>query len=771
MARQPRRRLAAVLAALVLLALSPGAAAAPAPGDDPVPAWQQRLDQAAAALGRVPAGDADAVSRLAVDVSALRDEIAGWLARFPPAVESAEPWLPPAVPSGTVEDVAGEIGRLRAVLSRIASALQGGDPGAFYLGRVEITVTAAAETTPVGAAPIASTVIDSDAIAANDRSSLSGALALAPGVSLVRIGSRNETAVYVRGYDQRQVPLFIDGIPVYTPYDGYADFDRFTTFDVAEIRVSKGFASVLYGPNVLGGAINVVSRRPASRLEGRAGVAYGSGSSRTAHANVGSRMGSWYVHGTGSYLDADTFPLPGGFEPSPNQPAGDRTNAARQDAKFSVKLGWAPTAGSEHAVSYVMQRGEKGNPPYAGTDPAVRVRYWKWPYYDKDSLYLVSQSRLGALGYVKARAFYDRYTNALYSYDDATYTTQKRSSSFRSLYEDHAAGASAEWGHTLGRHVLRAAGHFKRDDHQDHNSGEPPKEFAGRTLSLGVEDTIALSPRLSLVAGLGADWQATTKAQDYQKGKVIDLTESCSGDACGNASGFNPQVGLFHALPSGLARVTLSRKTRMPTLNNRYSYKMGTAIPNPSLDPEQSLLVEAGYDGALGARTTFQAAVFYGRITDLIQSVVIAPNLSQMRNIGRVAQAGVEAGVRTRLPRGVVLSATYTFLDRDNLSDPDVRLVETPSHRAAVSATVPVFPPFSLSGFVQFEADRLAQNQSGRYLDAPSFAEVSVKGVWTVRGRLDLEASVHNLFDADYWIADGYPEPGRTVLVGARWRF
>lgn len=765
------RRFPAALAALLFLFPAVSAPVLAGPADDPVSAWQQRLDRASATLGRAPAADRDAVARLAVDVAALRDEIATWLAQFPPAIESAEPWLPPAAPLTTVEDVAGEIGRLRAVLTRIQSALQGGDPGAFYLGRVEVTVTASAAETSAGAAPIASTVIDSETIAASDRFSLSGALALAPGVSLVRIGSRNETAVYVRGYDQRQVPLFIDGIPVYTPYDGYADFERFTTYDVAEVRVSKGFASVLYGPNVLGGAINVVSRRPAARLEGRIGLAYASGTARTAYANVGSRFGQWYTHVTGSSQDADTFPLPGGFSPTPNQPAGNRLNAARQDGKFSVKLGWTPAAGSEYAVSYVMQRGEKGNPPYAGTDPDVRIRYWKWPYYDKDSVYLVSQSQLGALGYLKARVFYDRYANALYSYDDATYTTQRRSSSFRSLYEDHAAGASAEWGRTIGRHVLKAAGYFKNDDHQDHNSGEPPKEFGGRTVSLGVEDTVALTPRLSLVAGLGVDWQTTTKAQDYQNGTIIDLTESCSGDACGNTRGVNPQVGLFHALPSGLGRLTVSRKTRLPTLSNRYSYKMGTAIPNPALDPEQSLMIEAGYDGALGSRATVQAAVFYGRITDLIQSVVIAPNLSQMRNIGRVSQKGFEAGVRTRLGHGVLFSANYTFLDRDNLSDPDVRLVETPRHKATVSANVPVLPQFAVTSFAQFEADRLTQNHAGRYMDAPAFAEVSLKGVWTVRRQLDLEASVHNLFDADYWIADGYPEPGRTFLVGARWKF
>ena len=31
---------------------------------------------------------------------------------------------------------------------------------------------------------------------------------------------RNEKTLTVRGFDSRQVPLFIDGIPVYVPYDG-----------------------------------------------------------------------------------------------------------------------------------------------------------------------------------------------------------------------------------------------------------------------------------------------------------------------------------------------------------------------------------------------------------------------------------------------------------------------------------------------------------------------------------------------------------------------
>ncbi|MDO4225534.1 MAG: Plug domain-containing protein, partial [Bergeyella zoohelcum] len=49
----------------------------------------------------------------------------------------------------------------------------------------------------------------------------------------------DEKGIALRGFDARQTPLFIDGIPVYVPYDGYVDFNRFTTADLAAIEVSK----------------------------------------------------------------------------------------------------------------------------------------------------------------------------------------------------------------------------------------------------------------------------------------------------------------------------------------------------------------------------------------------------------------------------------------------------------------------------------------------------------------------------------------------------
>ena len=64
--------------------------------------------------------------------------------------------------------------------------------------------------------------------------------------------------------------------------------------------------------------------------------------------------------------------------------------------------------------------------------------------------------------------FYDVYDNAFYAYDDGTFTTQKKSSSFKSLYHDNTIGGSLEWGAAIGtRQTVRAAFHLKNDYHQE----------------------------------------------------------------------------------------------------------------------------------------------------------------------------------------------------------------------------------------------------------------------------------------------------------------
>src|SRR5690606_18258895 len=133
------------------------------------------------------------------------------------------------------------------------------DDTRFDLGAIEV-IEVTGEKEAGWNEPISAT-IELDEIRLLERHDVADAASLLPGVTIQNIGGRSERLLFVRGFNSRQVPLFIDGIPVYVPYDGNVDLGRFTTFDVAEISVTKAFTSMLYGANTLGGSINLVSRR------------------------------------------------------------------------------------------------------------------------------------------------------------------------------------------------------------------------------------------------------------------------------------------------------------------------------------------------------------------------------------------------------------------------------------------------------------------------------------------------------------------------------
>ncbi|MGC2165494.1 MAG: TonB-dependent receptor plug domain-containing protein, partial [Gallionella sp.] len=288
----------------------------------------------------------------------------------------------------------------------------------FTLGEVTVTATRP-QVGEIGADQVSSVVTQKDMQQFN-RSNVGDALNLLSGVTLTNSGMRNEKMIYVRGFDARQVPLFIDGIPIYVPYDGYVDLNRFTTADLSSIQVSKGFSSVSYGPNTLGGAINLLSRKPKQRFEGDAMVGFASGNERQAQANVGTNQGLWYLQAGTSYLKSDSYPLSSSFTPTATEDGGARNNSSRKDDKISLKVGLTPNASDEYALSYYKQHGEKGQPP--STIPAT-ARYWKWPFWDKESLYFLSNTALGDKEKLKVRLYLDKYGNGLDIYANATYPT------------------------------------------------------------------------------------------------------------------------------------------------------------------------------------------------------------------------------------------------------------------------------------------------------------------------------------------------------------
>src|SRR6185312_1539679 len=113
-------------------------------------------------------------------------------------------------------------------------------------------------------------------------------------------GARNETDIWIRGFDRWRVPLYQDGIPVYLAYDDRIDFSRFSTIDLASIQISKGFASVIDGPGAMGGSVNLVSRVATQPFEAEARYqdtldSRGSHMESIANVFLGTRQANWFI--------------------------------------------------------------------------------------------------------------------------------------------------------------------------------------------------------------------------------------------------------------------------------------------------------------------------------------------------------------------------------------------------------------------------------------------------------------------------------------------
>ncbi|MGX9783346.1 TonB-dependent receptor plug domain-containing protein [Janthinobacterium lividum] len=594
-----------------------------------------------------------------------------------------------------------------------------------------------------------------------NRDNVGDALNLLSGVSL-STNARNEKTVAIRGFDSRQVPLYIDGIPVYVPYDGYVDFNRFTTSDLAAIQVAKGFSSVAYGANTLGGAINLVSRKPSARMEGDTSIGFGSGSERQVSANVGTNQGLWYLQAGVSYIDSDGFPLSSDFRPTATEDGGTRNNAYRKDHKFSFKVGYTPVGGDEYALSYYKQHGEKGQPP--STNP-VGARYWQWPYWNKESVYFVSQTRLGDAERLKLRLYHDSYDNEITSYTNGSYATLKTSgqgsvSGGRSIYNDRTNGGAVELeSFRLAAHSLRFVASYKADEHQELDAkGVRTTWYKDALWTLGAEDSIALNAATEL--SLGVSRNALRPDTVYSAGNAYTLPE--------NQSATDIQAGLFHKMgPEAKVYATVARKSRLPTLKDRYSQRLGTYIENPNLRAEEALNYEVGYQASVRG-LALDAALFYSDVKDKIQSVAnVAGVRAQMQNAGRAHISGAELGLRGSAGAWLDFGGNYTYTEMKNVSDRAIRLTDVPRHKLTAHAV--------LHAARQLDVVAIAEANSGRWvsntLELGGFATVNLKAVYRPLPALTLEAGVSNLADRNYALADGFPSAGRTWLANAQYQF
>jgi iron complex outermembrane receptor protein len=600
------------------------------------------------------------------------------------------------------------------------------------------------------------------------------ALNFISGVNSSISGDRNEQTVFVNGFDLRQVPLLLDGIPIYVPFDGYVDLGRFTTFDLAAISVQKGLSSVTAGPNALGGAINLISNKPSHKLEvsGLQGV-FNNGF--RSYFNIGQAYSKFYWMGSYSRYERSSYPLSKDYQGNMFEDGGKRNNSFNRDQRVNLKFGFTPNKRQEHAINYMWQRGVKGNPSYSGSDSLNprfdKPRYWYWPFWNKTSIYYLGRSYFENLGVLNVRLFYDQFNNKLQSFDDYTLSSQTKRYAFNSTYLDHTAGAIASLKHTIKNNRITLSGQYKYDEHNEKDEDDPWRSMSDLTAFIGGEDRIKLGDRSNVLLSASYSWRQSNVAQD-----VLNPDGSFSSFQPNKSDAINYGINFHQALSDQLNLSAVFAKTsRFATIKDRYSYRLGTALPNPSLEAETSTNLELAIGGSI-KDWQFNVSIFNSWINNSLQQVerVLFDSsssrwLSQQQNVGRAQFYGINLDLEKRFKNGLIFKSNYSFIERESLSQENFNFTFVPKHSANI-----VLRYDNLKSRLNLQAILRLQGESystsygtvnNGFFIADLQAEYEVSDVFS------LQASAQNILDVNYSLAEGFPEPGRTLHFTLLWNW
>ncbi len=684
----------------------------------------------------------------------------------------------------------------------VATPAFAADKDVYTLGELVVTAKTAAGETVGGA------VIDGDTLQAYDKQTVDQALALMPGTNASNTGgSRNERLVYVRGFDRFQTTISIDGVRIFLPADNRIDFARFLTADLSEIQVSKGYVSVLDGPGGLGGAINLVTVKPSEpfEAEGQAAMTFDRKGGKDGYllsARIGGKVGNFYWQASGADNRRDHFTLSDNFKPTALEDGGVRDHSNSTDWRYNLKVGWQPNDTDEYSINYTKSAGQK-NAPYSVSD-AANARFWSWPYWNLDSVAFLSRTQFGDSMTLKTRLYRNGFDNLLSAFDSAAQTTQSLPRAFNSYYNDRATGGNVELDWAINpTSRLKGVFYVRQDVHHEHQDGftrtpatgspsvnslyrEPIQTDDERTYSAAAEYSTALNDRLDLVVGASYDWTDLREANDVN----VVVTGSTIATSVISFLPVNYPLRDNHAF-NGQAALTwkvsddtrlhasISDRSRFPTIFERFSSRMGTAIPNPNVDPERATNYEVGGDTKLGANTTLSGAVFYSDVRDaLIQIPVVVPGfgtVNQTKNAGDGTYYGFEASLAQAVNSTFDWGGNLTYIHR-KLTDPTnaaFRPQGVPDWKAFAYANWRPLPKLTVRPNLEYADQRWTVTTATplAYYKTGSYLLVNLSADYDLTDKLRLTVAGQNLGDRNYQLTDGFPEAGRTFYLAIRARY
>lgn len=561
------------------------------------------------------------------------------------------------------------------------------------------------------------TVIERADIERAQARTLDELLAGVAGVSLARQGGLGQpTSLYLRGGESDHVLWMIDGVRIGSVTTGIPALQDLPLDTVERIEVVRGARSSLYGPDAMGGVIQIFTRRGAAAGT-TARVTVGSHGTRQLGAGLGLGSSTTWADLQLSHLETDginaclglPFPPGGGcFTAEPDRDPYRNT---------SVNLAAGHRFSGGASVEFFVQR-------------AVAEVSFDSTFLNQSDL--VNQAA-GVTWRIEPVANWRSTINLGRSQDQST--SFRAANTTRSVFD--SSRDSLSWQNELqglGGEIMIGVDLLR--DRVDRSSVR---------YTSSSRDNRAFFAQYALSSG----------AQSLALAARLDDNEQFGSNATGSfAWGWRIGQGLQ-------AYASVGNAFKAPSFNELYY----PGFSNPRLAPEKALTAEVGIKQVL-ASGRWSLSAYRSQIDDLI-AFDVATFLPQ--NVAEARLRGVEGAAQWRLGSWR-LSQSLAWLSAEDRSAGALRTRDLPrrpqwSGRSSIEWGE---GRWQLGAAVQFVGRRYDDLGNTRTLGG--YAVVDLTGGWQLSPAFELQWRLANAFDRRYETATLYPALGREFFVTLRHR-
>jgi vitamin B12 transporter len=591
----------------------------------------------------------------------------------------------------------------------------------------DVVVTASRVTTPITDVIADVSIIDRDRLNQAGQSSLLDVLALQPGVQLTSNGGfRSSSGILLRGASSSQTLVLIDGLRVGSATSGGAALENIPLDRIERIEILRGAASALYGPDAVGGVIQIFTKAPTAKLTLAANVGVGSDGQQQAGASVRGTNGIigyslGLSHEKASGISVISNPASDSFNAD-----ADRFTSTSVDAKLTAQIN------KDHALTLSLLQSQ-GEYQFDGT-----------PYPNPLSLTKATSDAVAKPRLNNANLKWEAQWLPQWKSTLSVGTSDDESVSEYFRFGDGAAGGNNKF-NTQRRQLT-----WQND------------------ISLG-KDVLSLMLEKRSEA-IDSDTPYTVSSRDIRSALVSYALNRADWNALAVLrNDDNSQFGSFtnwalsggYRLTNNLRAVaSIGTSFQAPSFNQLYFPDFGNAV----LTPQRNRSEEIGLRYSQGS-LNLGAVVYHNDIQGFIDP-------------------GTNAQSAQTVLRGVTLSAdmqvgathyavSYDYADPRSFSSfaasNDLRLVRVAQNvlNARVSHRM---KDFNLFGELKLSSDREDYDLSFSGRDTlPGYSLLNLGVDWRIRKDLSLLARMNNATDAQYSLANSYSTPGRNVFVSLAW--